>query len=164
MNNTELSKSYDKIAGKWNDEMLNSTYGLSMVERAIQFCTSKAKALDVGCGSGGRIINKILDSGFNLTAIDISHNMLELARNKHHEVNFMLADITKWETTDTFDLVVAWDSIFHLPVKSHASVLKKLCNLLSPNGILLYTFGDAIDEHIDMFFSFPNINFQKITL
>ncbi|GAA3634451.1 class I SAM-dependent methyltransferase [Flavivirga jejuensis] len=149
MNNIDLAKSYDNIAKKWNDEMLQSEYGLSMVDKAIQFCSSKDNALDVGCGSGGRIINKILEAKFTIKGIDISHKMLELAKAQHSNINFELADIVEWETNEKFDLIVAWDSIFHLPIKSHKPVVEKLCNLLKPDGILLFTFGDTIGEHID---------------
>lgn len=129
--------------------MIRSNYGISMIDRAIQYCAEKRTVLDVGCGSGGRIINRLLENGFELTAIDVSEGMLQLAKENHPQVRFDKADIIEWETNDRFDLVVAWDSIFHLPLASQKSVVEKLCSFLNPQGILVYTFGDAEGVHED---------------
>lgn len=129
--------------------MIGSDYGISMIERAIWYCAEKSTALDVGCGSGGRIINRLLDNGFGLNAIDVSGGMLQLAKENHPQVRFEKADIIEWETEQKFDLIVAWDSIFHLPLKFQKPVVEKLCRLLHPQGVLIYTFGDAEGEHED---------------
>ncbi|MCP2043965.1 trans-aconitate 2-methyltransferase [Pontibacter sp. HSC-36F09] len=149
MNSSQLAKSYDKIAAQWNANMMGSDYGISMIERAIQYCTAKRTALDVGCGTGGRITKKLLENGFDLTGIDVSEGMLALARQNHPEVRFEKADITEWETEDKFDLIVAWDSIFHLPLEFQKPVVEKLCRYLNPQGIMVYTFGDAEGAHED---------------
>lgn len=146
---SRLAKSYDKIARQWNTDMIGSEYGIPMIDRAIQYCTEKKTALDVGCGSGGRIINRIMENGFELTAIDVSEGMLALARENHPQVRFEQADIIEWGTTERFDLIVAWDSIFHLPLEHQEPVVEKLCRFLNPQGILVYTFGDAEGAHED---------------
>ena len=129
--------------------MLGSDYGIAMIDRAIRYCSEKKTALDVGCGTGGRIINRILENGFEITGIDISEGMLALARENHPQVRFEQADIIEWETADRFDLIVAWDSIFHLPLEQQKPVVEKLCRFLKPQGILVYTFGDAEGAHED---------------
>ena len=130
--------------------MIKSSYGIAMIDRAVSYCTDKRTALDVGCGSGGRIINRLLGNGFDVTGIDISEGMLALAQENHPEVKFMQADICEWETPDRFDLIVAWDSIFHVPLSSQRPVVEKLCRFLNPKGILVYTFGDAEGAHEDI--------------
>ncbi|PKV62888.1 class I SAM-dependent methyltransferase [Pontibacter ramchanderi] len=149
MHPSKLAKSYDKIAARWNADMIESSYGIVMIDRAISYCTNKRTALDVGCGSGGRIINRLLGNGFEVTGIDVSGGMLALAQENHPAVEFIQADISEWETTDRFDLIVAWDSVFHLPLPSQKPVVQKLCRFLNPNGILVYTFGDAEGAHVD---------------
>ncbi|MBX0332217.1 class I SAM-dependent methyltransferase [Pontibacter sp. HSC-14F20] len=149
MNPSQIAKSYDKIASQWNADMIGSDYGITMIDRAIKNCAEKKTALDVGCGSGGRIVNKLLENAFNLTAIDFSEGMLALAKQNHPQLTFEKADIIEWETDDRFDLIVAWDSIFHLPLEFQEPVVRKLCNFLNPLGILVYTFGDAVGAHED---------------
>jgi SAM-dependent methyltransferase len=44
--------------------------------------------LDVGCGSGGRFIRLLQNKGFKITEIDVSLEMITLARHNHPEENF----------------------------------------------------------------------------
>ncbi|CAN5246536.1 hypothetical protein BH23BAC1_BH23BAC1_13370 [soil metagenome] len=126
---------------------MNSNFGCSQVERAIKYCKFKKSALDVGCRSGGRIIYLLLQQGFEVTGVDISKEMLVIAQKTHPEVNFYHEDICSFRSGKKYDLIVAWDSLFHLPVQKHQAVLKNLCSMLNHHGILLFTFGDDHGEH-----------------
>ncbi|MGI9317242.1 MAG: methyltransferase domain-containing protein, partial [bacterium] len=44
--------------------------------------TSDAKVLDVGCGLGGSAFLMVQEFGFRVTGIDLSSNMIEMARAK----------------------------------------------------------------------------------
>lgn len=142
-----IGEHYDKIAQWWHDYHLKSDYGLRQVEKAISYCKGGGSALDVGCGSGGRIVKKLQDHGFNVTGIDASTKMIEIAKANHSSSHFLIADICTWNTTGKYDLIVAWDSIFHIPFSLHPQVLSKLCGMLRKGGILIYTFGDDYGEH-----------------
>jgi len=145
--NQSIGNKYDKIAKWWDEEHKNSNYGVSQIERAIKFCKKRNNALDIGCGSGGRITNKLISEGFKVTGVDASIEMIKLAKQKHPSSNFIHSDICNWNTDKKFDLVIAWDSIFHLPLKKQKPVLNKLCKFTAKNGILIYTFGDDIGQH-----------------
>ena len=142
-----LAEKYNKIATWWQDRHINSDYGIAQFEKALGFCSSNINALDVGCGAGGRFIHHLKDKGASVTGIDISKEMLKLAKNNHPDEQFILADICTWQTKQKFDFIYAWDSIFHLPLKMQKPVLNKLCSLLNKEGVLLYTFGNAIGEN-----------------
>ncbi len=144
-----LGKKYDKIATWWNESHINSDYGIPQFKRAIGFCSKIVSALDVGCGAGGRFIHILKNKGACVSGIDVSKEMVELARKNHPQEQFFLADICTWETDQKFDFIYAWDSIFHLPLNRQKHVLNKLCTLLSKDGILFYTFGNAVGEHTD---------------
>jgi predicted TPR repeat methyltransferase len=165
MESINLAKSYNEIADIWEADMRHSQYGLSMIGRAIEYCSTKKNALDVGCGSGGRIVGKIVEAEFRLDGIDISEAMLKIARTKHPGVVFKQADIRDWETDQQYDLIVAWDSIFHLPMSAQQTIIEKLCGMLSPQGILLYTFGDAVGDYVDIWhneqFSYGSIGISE---
>ncbi len=113
--NSNTAKNYDKIAEWWHNNHNESAYGLAQIERAISYCRSRGKALDVGCGSGGRIIRKLLAEGFEVTGIDLSQSMIDIARGLHPEVKFHVADICTWESGESYDFIVAWDSISVIP-------------------------------------------------
>jgi len=143
-----IGAKYNKIAEWWHQHHLNSTYGVRQIEMAISYCSNQISALDVGCGSGGRIVRSLEDKGFIVTGIDASSKMIDIAKANHPSTKFIEADICNWETDQKFDLIVAWDSIFHLPLSMHAVVISKLCGMLQKDGILAYTLGNDYGEHV----------------
>ncbi|MCP4334404.1 MAG: class I SAM-dependent methyltransferase [Gammaproteobacteria bacterium] len=143
MNPEDLGARYDKIASWWQQRHDQSNYGLLQIERALKFCGRPGTALDVGCGCGGRFVRLLTEQGFKLTAIDVSAEMIQLAQQAHPETEFLLQDICDFETTQKYDLILAWDSIFHLPLNQQELVVSKLCRMLAADGVLIYSFGDA---------------------
>jgi SAM-dependent methyltransferase len=141
-----LGEKYDKIATWWHERHFKSEYGISQFEKALSFCSTNLSALDVGCGAGGRFIHILKNKNAQVIGIDVSKEMIKLARTNHPYDKFILQDICSWETEQKFDFIYAWDSIFHLPLDMHKPVINKLCNLLNKGGVLLYTFGNAIGE------------------
>ncbi|QXE89132.1 class I SAM-dependent methyltransferase [Geomonas subterranea] len=144
----ELGEKYDKIAQWWHERHHDSQYGMKQLDVALKFASGRS-ALDVGCGTGGRIIRKLQDQGFVVTGIDVSEEMINLALQNHPNTSFFVQDICTWETDNKFDFIIAWDSIFHLPIQMHSPVIEKLCSLLEENGVLIYSFGNVTGEHTD---------------
>lgn len=149
MQPAETGSKYDKIAQWWDQRHQSSEYGVSQVKRALSYAKSVGKALDIGCGAGGRMVRLMEQNGFAVTGLDVSQQMIELATDKHPEHCFLHQDIGTWQTDQQFDFILAWDSLFHLPLAEQQPVLTKLCALLAEGGTLLYTFGNAEGEHID---------------
>lgn len=151
----EIGRKYDKVAAWWDARHRDSLYGMAALENALAWRTDGKRALDVGCGSGGRMIRRLLAAGYEVTGIDVSPKMIALARANHPEAEFHLGDFMEWEGGRGFDLIVAWDSLFHLPAASQASAIGKLSRCLGDGGILLHTFGDAVGDHEDLSFRDP---------
>ncbi len=147
MHPRETGYRYDAVAAQVDADLRESTYGLNFLERAIAWCRARGSALDAGCGSGGRMIDRLLHAGFRVTGVDVSRGMLDLAAARHPGVEFVHDDITEWTPSRSFDLIVAWDSIFHLPYAAHTLVLAKLCGCLAAGGVILFTAG-GIDGEI----------------
>ena len=126
--------------------MMESTCGLQYVDTAVQLSTNHGNALDVGCGSGGRIVAALLDSGFQVTGIDVSEAMIRLARKHHPGTEFIVGDICEWKPDQKYDVVVAWDSTFHVPHDRQRDVTQKLCQCLKDGGVLLFTCGGTNGE------------------
>ena len=144
-----LGTKYDRIAQSWHVELSTSSYGLNFLKKAISYCSQSISCLDVGCGAGGRFIHLLEDRGFTVTGLDVSAEMLKIAKQVHPKLHLKNADITTVEMKQNYDLIVAWDSIFHLPLNKHEQVLRKLASCLNAGGVLLYTFGDTEGEHTD---------------
>ena len=144
-----LGEKYDKLARWWHSQHKNSNYGVEQIKKALQFCANGGNALDVGCGAGGRMVKAMQEKGLAVTGIDVSPEMIKLAIENHPDENFFVDDICHFQATEKYQFILAWDSIFHLPLEEQKPVIVKLCQLLAKDGILIYTFGDAIGEHDD---------------
>ncbi len=140
----ETGSHYDRIALYWQQQHLNSTYGIPALERAIKFTENKSTALDVGCGSSGRFIDVLIKNGFTPTGVDISAEMISLAKQRHPDVAFYAENICTWQFPQKYDLISAWDSTFHLPLEEQKPVLNKMCDGLNSRGVLLFTCGGTI--------------------
>jgi SAM-dependent methyltransferase len=132
---------YDHLAQWWHDQHRQSQYGLEQLKRAIQFSQNRGLAIDIGCGSSGRFISYLLKSGFTVEGLDVSARMIDLAQEIHPGLVFYCEDVCEWQPCKTYDLILAWDSLFHLPLATQKPVLIKLCQLLNNRGILLFTCG-----------------------
>ncbi len=163
MKPNETGSHYDRIALWWQKQHLHSTYGVTALEKAIKFVESKSTALDVGCGSSGRFLDVLIQNGFTPTGIDVSTEMISLARQLHPDVIFYVGDICTWELPQTYDLISAWDSTFHLPIAEQKPVLKKMCDGLNPNGVIIFTCGGTKGPN-ELSGSFQGENFDYSTL
>lgn len=141
-----IQRHYDKLAKWFQDQHVGSNYGIAQLERAIGFCDSRGYALDVGCGSSGRFLQLLFQSGFQGEGVDISAQMIELAAERRPDATFYHADICTWIPEKKYDLITAWDSTFHLPFESQEPVLTKLCQMLTPGGVILFTCGSPKGE------------------
>ena len=159
----ETGAHYDKIAAWWQQQHKDSSYGISALERAIKFVENKSAALDIGCGSSGRFIDLMLKHGFIPSGMDVSSEMIALAKQLHPDVSFYAGDICTWQLPQQYDLITAWDSTFHLPLDQQKPVLEKMCAGLKPNGILLFTCGGTLAPE-EISGSFQGENFDYSTL
>ena len=98
-----IGTKYDKIAQWWHDQHNESSYGVNQFERAVGFASNGGKALDVGCGAGGRFVRILQRRGFSITGLDVSKEMVRLASRNHPEHTFLPQDICTWETDEEFE-------------------------------------------------------------
>lgn len=125
MDTTHTAHNYDAIASWWLEQMKGTKYGVGALERALKFVSNGRKALDVGCGCEGRHVRIFQRRGFHCTGLDISKEMIALARKRNPRAEFILGDICTWQLPERYDLITAWDSLFHLPLEAHEPVFRK---------------------------------------
>lgn len=143
MNPQEIATSYDQLAAHWESEVFPRTNGIAQHERAIAFTDRRGPALDIGCGSSGRLIDLLLKCGFTPEGLDISSRMLELARRRHPVLTFHPANIVDWQFPREYAFISAWDSIWHVPLREQGSVLRKILDGLATGGIAIFTLGGS---------------------
>ena len=53
----------------------------------------------------------------------------------------MLGDVCTWESSEAFDIIIAWDSLIHIPYRMQRKVTRSLCGSLADKGVILITVG-----------------------
>lgn len=164
MHPSEIGRSYDQIAPRWLEPHLE-TNGMAAFSRALQFLPKDKLpplrfALDVGCGCSSRFVDLLMQEGFAVTGVDVSAEMIAIARQRRPEVAYHVGDIATWElprTGPAYHFISAWDSTWHLPLAEQVPVLRKLCAALAPGGVLIFTTGglDAPEEKHDSSMGVP---------
>jgi trans-aconitate methyltransferase len=137
----QTAQTYNRIAQHWDTPAFNRMNGIAQHERALAFAASPGIALDLGCGSSGRIMTLLRARGWEVEGLDYSEEMLARARRHHPDVVFHHADICTWQFPRTFDFISAWDSIWHVPLPDQLPVLSKICAALAPAGVCIFTTG-----------------------
>jgi 2-polyprenyl-3-methyl-5-hydroxy-6-metoxy-1,4-benzoquinol methylase len=113
---------------------------LEALEDVASLLPSAAAVLDLGCGAGVPVTRWLADRGFAVTGVDVSARQLDLARTYVPEATFIKADMTEVTfAPGSFDAVVAFHSIIHVPRTEHPVLLGRIHRWLRPEGIFLAT-------------------------
>lgn len=107
-----------------------------------------ATVLDVGCGPGDPLARYFIDKGYTVTGMDLVDQMLDLCRARFPEMTWVQGDMRTMALADRFDVVMAWDSFFHLPPDDQRQVLTRFRDHTAPGGVLLFTSGTDAGEAV----------------
>jgi SAM-dependent methyltransferase len=96
------------------------------------------RALDFGCGTGRstRFLGKL---GFNVTGVDISEDMLRIARDLDPSGDYRIVpgDNLTESDSETFDLIVSLFTFDNVPSAAKVRIFSDLRNLLRPAGTIV---------------------------
>jgi SAM-dependent methyltransferase len=158
-----VAAGYDAMAERylaWSD-LRPSAARLRYLALADELIPAGADVLELGCGAGIPM-TATLAAGRTLTGVDISAVQIELARANVRSATFLHADLTALDMPPaSFDAVVAFYSLTHVPRAEHAALFGRIRSWLRPGGLFLASLGveDAPDDieadwlGVDMFFS-----------
>jgi len=112
----------------------------------------KTKILDVGSGIGGPARYIANQTGAEITAIELQSDQNNLAKDLtkkcglSNKINHICGDILDYDfKNQTFDVVVSWLTLYH--IANHEILLKKLFDLLNPNG---FFYTEDITSRINL--------------
>lgn len=104
---------------------------------------SSGDVLDIGCGAG-RDSRELSNKGYSVTGIDLSDNMLTIAKRKAPKAIFSKMDLRDLNFRDnTFDGVWASASMFHVTKDEVIESLKGILRVLKPAGVAFISFKEG---------------------
>jgi SAM-dependent methyltransferase len=151
----DIGKAYDRITHLWTVDGFDRENGIAQHQRALRFLrddsSRRGRALDVGCGCTGRFFDLLLREGLEPEGIDVSREMVRLARLRHPQLSIHHRDVCTWPIAGRYAFITAWDSLWHLPLAEQGPVVTRLLARLDPGGVLILSVGgtDAEGEKQD---------------
>ncbi|HEY2404663.1 MAG TPA: class I SAM-dependent methyltransferase [Polyangiaceae bacterium] len=144
----DLAELYARHARRFDGARTRSLMERPYLEMATTLAPATGKVLDVGCGSGEPLSRYFIEKGYQVTGIDAVDEMLEMCRERFPEMTWIQADMRRMNVSDRFDIVIAWDSFFHLSPNDQRAVLRKFRHQTAPGGVLVFTSGVTEGEEI----------------
>lgn len=144
---------YDKIAEDYALEFGRKYEDFEVIEEFMSYLKSGAKILDLGGGTG-KYTDLFLQKGYDAVCYDFSKEMMKKAKELYPNVPYLLDDIVhvkKHFSNETFDGILAFYSLFHIPKEEINQVFSNIYDLLKENGIFCFVVQlgegeDFIDE------------------
>lgn len=102
---------------------------------------------DVGCGTG-YATGYLHDAGVDVFGIDLSPEMVAIARRDHPGLQFQVGTMTDLAlANDSLAGIVAFWSVIHVPDPAMPRVLEQFGRVLRPQGLLVVGFHVGDETH-----------------
>ena len=102
---------------------------------------------DVGCGPG-YVTDHLHDAGVDAFGIDLSPQMISIARRDYPHLRFEVGTMTDLDLADgSVAGVVAFWSVIHVPDDAVPGVFQEFRRVLQPRGLLLVGFHVGDETH-----------------
>ena len=146
MNKEDIIKFFDACAPTWDDEMIKDDAVIEDILNRAKIGTA-TRVLDVACGTGV-MFPYCTARGAYVTGIDISPEMVKIARKNVPDVETLCADALEISFEEGFDSVMVYNAFPHFPDPKEA--IRALSCHLKPGGVFTVAHGmgrDMINRH-----------------
>ena len=141
-------KAWNNVAEKYD----NANY--SKLNPAIDFfCTELPKrgsVLDIGSGTGLPFAKLFLEKGFNYLGVDISSQMIKIARKNVPLAKYKEMSMTDLDYDKKFDGVFSHYSMLLLNPEMFKDVARRIVKSLKANGFFYISLNEPSVENADL--------------
>jgi SAM-dependent methyltransferase len=150
----DMRGSYDAAASAYAEHLFDELNGKPLdrhlLDRFAEEVREKGIVADLGCGPG-QIAKYLHDAGANVVGIDLSPEMIRVARSLTPGVEFKVSDMTSLDFGDaSLAGAVSFYSIVHFEPSQLEHVFSECARAIQPGGLFLVAFhiGDDV-KHVD---------------
>ncbi|NEO33290.1 MAG: class I SAM-dependent methyltransferase [Symploca sp. SIO3C6] len=136
-----MSFDYNRVA--WvNHKYCSQPYGEQVMptvkQLLLEHLPKSSNILDLCCGVG-RITQRLLTEGYEVTGLDISEEMLRYARENSPNAEFILADARFFELPPIFHGVISTGALNHvMHLEELTCVFRNVYAALQPQGMFVF--------------------------
>ena len=148
---------YERAAEAYLADRPKDSPDIAALEQLLSRLAPGALVLDAGCGAGLPILRR-LATRHRVVGVDFAERQLALAAGNVPEVALAGMDLTRLGfAAETFDAVVSYYAIIHIPRAAHAGVLADMYCLLRPGGLAFLCLGaeDLAEDRDSDYYGVP---------
>ncbi len=113
-------------------------YGNSVI--ALIDADKGSSVLDLGCGNGA-LTKALKDKGYLATGLDASGELLDIAKEKYPDIDFIQGDATDFTLSEPVDVVFS-NAVFHwIDQDRQKNMLRCVHEALKKSGQFVFEFG-----------------------
>lgn len=162
----DVRESYDSAAeayaGHLAAELTGKPLDRHLLNRFAEDTRGRGLVADLGCGPG-HVARYLQEQGVDVTGIDLSPEMVAVARRLNPGLSFRVGDMRRLDLPDaSLAGAVAFYSIVHFEPAELPAVLIETRRTLAPGGLALIAFhiGDQVVHVEDLFGARVSLDFR----
>jgi SAM-dependent methyltransferase len=162
----DVRESYDSAAEVYAEhlatELAAKPLDRHLLNRFAEDTRGRGLVADVGCGPG-HVSGYLSEQGVSVVGIDLSGEMVAVARRLHPGLSFQVGDMRRLDLPDaTLAGIVAFYSIVHFEPAELPPVLLEMRRTLASGGLALISFhiGDQVVHVDDLYGARVSLDFR----
>jgi SAM-dependent methyltransferase len=137
-----VRRGYDQVARSYLAARPRQGDDVALLGDLLALVAPGGRVLDAGCGAGQPVSAALMNGGLSVIGLDISARQLQMGRSEAGLSGPVQGDLAGLPFADaSFDGVVSYYAIFHLPRAEHPTVFAELRRVLRPGGHALLCLG-----------------------
>ena len=130
---------YEKNAHNYLRGRDESLVGYKIVRQWANKLPVGSEVIEIACGGGYPVTRELVESGLNLWAIDSSKTLLAEFQKRFPNVESKCERVQDSDFFNRkFDAAIAIGFIFLLPESEQVELIKRISNILNPDGQFLF--------------------------
>lgn len=142
MDREKIISFFDGCAKNWDAETIRNERVINIILDNAQV-KENTRVLDVACGTGV-LFPDYIKRGAVVTGVDISPEMVKIAKKNFPEIDVICEDVENLDFTENFDVVMVYNAFPHFPYPER--VIEKLSTFLRDSGILSVAHGMSRED------------------
>lgn len=143
----DILSTYDRVAQGYAASRDRTLFERKWLDRMLNYAPGR-RVLDLGCGPGRPIAAYLDDRRCTITGVDGAPAMIALFRQNLPDARAIRADMRGLDLGEEFDVVLAWNSFFHLSPADQRAMFAVFAAHCAPRGVLMFTSGPEAGEPI----------------
>lgn len=143
----DILPTYARHARAFAANRAKTLFERGWLDRALNHAPGR-QVLDLGCGAGDPIARYLADRRAQVTGVDATPDMIEMFSALLPRHQAIMADMRSLSLDRQFDVILAWDSFFHLSPDDQRAMFAVFAAHAAPGAVLMFTSGPDAGEAI----------------